>query len=193
MTEQTTFELLKLNDDQRATLERALEPPAPGRVVGDARTLAALRRRKLVTDADTVTELGRYQVRWYAGDCAAAWGIEANTWNQYVKRGTAPAPAARGVFGSSVERPWWRPRDVLTFERPGANRAGVRLIELDMQTILRQYRGGASIRSLAKQHGVSQGAIASRLEEIGAKRETTATRAERNARMSANNPPVRPS
>jgi hypothetical protein len=190
--EETIMELLNLKPTQLEVLATALEHG--GRTVGDARTLAALRRRKLVTDADTITELGRYQVRWYADDCAAKWIIEVNTWHQYVKRGTAPAPAARGVFGSSVERPWWRPRDVVNFERPGpGHRKGVRERELDMVTIVRQFKSGEhSIRALARAHGVAAATLSARLEELGVKPETTATREQRNARMAGNNPTVFP-
>lgn len=192
MTEQTKLELIDgLNDKQRETLATALEHG--GRTVGDPRTLAALRRRGLVTDADNITELGRYQVRWYAEDCARHWNIEANTWNQYVKRGTAPKAAGRGLFGSSVERAWWRPADVLAFVRPGPGNHG-RRTELDMNTIVRQYRSGEhSIRALAKAYGVSAATLSARLEEIGAKPETTATRANRDAQMAGNNPTVWPS
>lgn len=187
--------LLKLNDDQRAVLAAALDEEFR-KAMGDHRMLAALRRRKLIDEDNEITNLGRYQIRWYAEDCARAWGLEqAGTWHQYVKRGTAPAATARGTFGSSVDRPWWDPTTVLQFERPtSGHRKGTRtsalkeINEVDAQTIIRAFRGGASARALARQHGVAPTTLIAWLEERGEKPETTATRAERDRRMSGNNP-----
>lgn len=166
----------------------------------DHRVLGSLRRRGLINDDNTVTDLGRYQVRWYADDAARQWGIETSTWHQYVKRGTAPPATAKGTFGSSVDRPWWDPRTVLEFVRPtSAHRAGTRtsalkdMSEVDAVAIIRAYRSGkASARALAAQYGVAPTTMISWLEERQEKPETTATRAERDRRMSANNPPILP-
>lgn len=191
------LELVKINDDQRAVLVAALDND--GLATGDGRMLAALRRRGLLAGTkdgvDYITDAGRRQIRWYADDCARQWGIETNTWHQYVKRGTAPQPNGRGTFGSSTDRPWWDPSTVLEFERPtSAHRRGMRtsalrdMSEVDAVTIVRAYRGGTSARALAAQHGVAPTTLIAWLEERGEKRETTATRAERDRRMSANNP-----
>lgn len=194
MTEQSELELLKINDEQRAVLEAAAATPRTP-ADGDGRMLAALKRRSLLDRNGLITDLGRYQVRWYSEDCGRAWGIESGTFLQYVKRGTAPQPADRGVFGSSTVRPWWNPRDVLEFERPGSARKGVHrreLSEVDMGAIVRAFRDGASIRALATQHGVAVTTLAARLEEMGEKPETTATRAVRDARMAGHHPTVFP-
>lgn len=187
------MELFDLTTKQADTLRAALDS-ADKVVEGDHRVLAALRRRGLISDDDhTVTELGRYQVRWYADDCARHWGIETGTWHQYVKRETAPAAADKGIFGSSVVRPWWDPRTVIDFKRPTrAHREGLRERELDMVQIVRQFRAGVSIRELARANGVAVTTIASRLEGMGEKPETTATRTERERRMAGNNPTRRP-
>lgn len=188
--------LLKLNDDQRAVLAAALDHPDKV-AIGDHRMLAALRRRHLISDDDhTITDLGRYQIRWYADDAARQWGIETSTWHQYVKRGTAPPATAKGTFGSSVDRPWWDPATVLQFERPtSAHRKGTRtsalreMSEVDAVAVIRAYRSGrASARALARQHGVAATTMISWLEERGEKPVTTATREERDRQMSANNP-----
>lgn len=192
--------LLRLNDDQRAVLAAALDHPDKV-AIGDGRILAALRRRGLLEirqwdKASVVTELGRYQVRWYADDAARQWGIETSTWHQYVKRGTAPPATAKGTFGSSVDRPWWDPQTVLEFERPtSAHRKGTRtsalkdMSEVDAVAVIRAYRSGkASARQLAAQYGVAPTTMISWLEERGEKPITTATREERDRQMSANNP-----
>ena len=189
----TGLTLVKINDDQRAVLVGALQF-GQNVAEGDGRMLAALKRRELLDRDNRVTDLGRYQVRWYADDCAAQWGIETSTWHQYVKRGTAPEPTARGTFGSSVDRPWWDPRTVLEFERPtSAHRKGTRtsalkdMSEVDAVAIVRAFRDGTSARELARQHGVAPTTLIAWLEERGEKPETTATRTERARRMSGNN------
>ncbi|MES2211379.1 MAG: hypothetical protein V4515_14545 [Chloroflexota bacterium] len=188
-------ELLELTDAQRTALVDALEAP-DRRAVADHRVLGALRRKRLISEVDhQPTELGRYQVRWFSEDCGRAWGVEAGTFLQYVRRGTAPEPTDKGTFGSSTVRPWWDPRTVLEFERVGSARKGVHrreLSEVDMQSIVRDYRGGVSIRDLARAHSVAVTTLASRLEELGEKPETTATRAERDRRMAGNNPTTWP-
>lgn len=195
--------LVKINNDQRAVLAAALDADPKGLATGDGRMLAALRRRKLIAPTrdglDYITELGRYQIRWYADDCARAWGLgQAGTWHQYVKRGTAPPATAKGTFGSSVDRPWWDPRTVLEFQRPtSAHRSGTRtsalknMSEVDAQALIRKYRAGGregSARALARLYGVAPTTLIAWLEEREEKPETTATRAERDRRMSANNP-----
>lgn len=189
--------LVKINDDQRAVLATALDHPRKV-AEGDGRMLAALRRRGLLDGINEVTELGRYQVRWYADDAARQWGIETSTWHQYVKRGTAPPATQRGTFGSSVDRPWWDPRTVIEFERPtSAHRAGTRtsalkdMSEVDAQALIRKYRAGGregSARALARLYGVAPTTLIAWLEEREEKPETTATRAERDRRMAGNNP-----
>lgn len=190
--------LLEINDTQRAVLSEALDDDRPAK--GHHSTLRVLRDLRLIDDDAQVTNLGRYQIRWYADDCARAWGlVEAGTWHQYVKRGTAPPATARGTFGSSVDRPWWDPRTVLSFERKSsAWRKGEQtsalkdISEVDAQTIVRGFRGGTSARKLAALYGVAPTTLIAWLEERGEKPETTATRAERDRRMSANNPPTLP-
>ena len=171
------LELLDVNDRQREALTvGAYHPNKP--VDGDGRMLAALRRKGLLNSANRITELGRYQVRWYADDCAAFWSVQTSTWHQYVKRGTAPPATAKGAFGSSVNRPWWDPRVVLEFKRPTmAYRAGQRR-ELDMVTIVRQVRENPkiSMRALAAQHGCAPSTLIARLEEIGERPLTSASR-----------------
>lgn len=168
------LELLKINDEQKAALAAALEQP-DRRARGDHRMLAALRRRKLINIHHEITELGRYQVRWYSDDAARAWEVRPDSFGHYVSRGRAPQPDGFEHSGGTTARAWWKPSSILEFDR-GPGRGNFERMQIDMQTVIRQYRAGVSIRKIAVSLGVSATVIANRLEEAGEKPTTSSSR-----------------
>jgi hypothetical protein len=59
---------------------------------------------------------------WTSTECAAAWGVQPNTWLGYVSRGQAPSPL-RGTDERGRRR--WDPEAVRAFPRPGVGRSRV--------------------------------------------------------------------
>lgn len=169
------LELLQLTEAQESALLEALDRP---HWIADAdhRVLGALRRRGLINDADrALTTLGRYQVRWYVEDAAAAWNVQPDSFGHYVTRGRAPSPDGFEDTGGTIARAFWRPATVLDYDR-GPGRGNFERTDLDMQTIVREFRAGVSIRNIAKKHGVSATTVTNRLEELGEKPTTSASR-----------------
>jgi hypothetical protein len=154
---------LDLSRTQRAALEAAVEHDQP---LPPGRTSNALRALDCVDLSGTVTDLGRRQVRWYNEDVALLWGIEPDTVNSYVGTTSIPQEDGRAIVGRHARR-YWKPSTIIAFERPGMGGAGPR-IEIDIHAIIREYRrGNASIRALARKHGVSAATITDRLRSAG--------------------------
>jgi hypothetical protein len=178
-TEDIELRQVPLTDAQRSALVAARAHN--GQITGASVLLAALERKGLAARVNLGdwrwTTLGRYQVAWYADDCAAAWDVSTSTWNTYVRRGTAPAPDYPGTLKSTVDRAWWDPDKVRGYVRPGST-AGPesQRVKLDHAEVLRAWRsGGYSIGTLAERFSVSATTMSALLERMGEKPPTTAS------------------
>lgn len=169
------MELLKLTDRQREVLAAALEDDWTVKIKG-GQLRTGLRQRELIDDDGRVTVLGRYQVRWYTEDAAAAWRVQPDSFGHYVSRGSAPTPDGFEHSGGTVARAWWAPATIISYDRGPGRGNFERLAIEDMSTVIRQYRAGTSIRKLAKSLGISPTTLTARLEEAGEKPTTSSSR-----------------
>jgi hypothetical protein len=171
---------VKLTDALRAAIDAALEAGDEAGlttgIVKHAATLSRLKALGLATADGTLTESGRRQRRWFTDDIALLWDVKPDTVNSYVGTTSLPANDGRVMAGRHVRR-WWRPETILEFNRPGMGGPGARIL-LDVQTIVRQYRSGDSIRAIAKAHGVTSSTIRARLDEAGEIADPTTTESE---------------
>jgi hypothetical protein len=167
------MELIKINKRQREALLNIVNGYGERVGAGMSRTL---REMDLIIDTDRPTSLGRYQVRWYRQDCADHWSISSNAFGQYVKRGTAPAPDGHESAGATSMRAWWYPETVTSYKRPTRAASGPPRADFDVQHAIRMYRAGTPIRQIAPVVGVHPSTVAARLEELGEKERTSASR-----------------
>ncbi len=151
----------------------------------DPRTRAALGRRGLIEGHGRGwrwTTAGRLQVQWFADECAEWWGVTTQTWNTYVRRGTAPTAAYPGTPRSTVDRAWWDADTVRRYVRPGSQ-AGPesQRVQVDHSELLRTWRKGQrtdppmSIGTLAARFEISPTTASALLERMGEKPPTSAS------------------
>lgn len=172
MTELTLIE--GLTKRQREVLADALDTGGIVKIKG-GQLRTGLHQRNLIDDDGNVTDLGRYQVRWYSDDAARAWQVEPDSFGHYVRNDRAPAPDGFEHPGGTMARAWWYPETVTSYDR-GPGRGNFERIELDMSTVIRQYRAGIPIRKIAASLGVSPTTVTNRLEEAGEKAVTSSSR-----------------
>lgn len=161
----TELQQVGISDALRAALDAAVSLGESGRITHGP-SKGRLRTLGLVAADGSVTEAGRRQVRWYNDDVGLLWGVAPDTINSYVGTTSIPPEDGRAIVGRHVRR-WWRPATILEFERPGMGGPTGPRVEIDIHQVIRQFRAGASVRALARMHGVSAATINSRLVDAG--------------------------